>query len=80
MTRAEQRKKSIKEKIERLANKLVNVTSDIKRWGPKKSRRGLKVVYGERNGMIRHWEKMARVSLRATRKQIYLLQDEYKNL
>lgn len=77
---AEQKKKTNKEKIERLAQKIIHLTTEIKRWGPKKRRYGMKFICAPRAGWIRHLERMARLSLRATRKQIYRLQDELKTL
>lgn len=67
-------------RIEKLAQKIVFVTYEIKRFGPYKVRRGFKVFYNERNGMIRHWHKMALRSLGATRKKIYRLKAELDSL
>lgn len=76
----QQRKKSIKEKVVKLTSKIIYLTGEVKRFGPRLRRRGMGTYYQERNGMIRNWHRGARLSLMATRKKIYSLQKEEKAL
>lgn len=70
----------LKRRIGALANKLVILTHEVRKFGPHKVRKGFKFYYMERNGIIRHWHKMALVSIAATRKKIQKLKDEMANL
>jgi hypothetical protein len=70
----------LRRRIGALANKLVLLAQDVRKFGPHKVRKGFKFEYMERNGMIRHWHKMAKVSMVATRKKIQKLKDEMAKL
>lgn len=77
----EAKKRELKERIERLANKLVVITDDIVRYG-KRSKRFLRGRTGfeKRNGMLRMLYWNSKISLRQTRKKIYKLEAELKAL
>lgn len=75
-----QKKQEIKKRIGNLAYKLTLVTGEAQKFGPKKYRKGLKIISASRPKMFKHWHLMALRSLAATRRQIYRLEKELKDL
>ena len=63
---------SNKQKIKKLADKIVFLSNQLSRWKPRKINTLPKV--------INNWRKMAKISLICTRKKIYKLQEEIKKL
>lgn len=78
--RRENLKKCLKNRIGRLSDKIIYRTEEIRKFGPKKFMRKLKTVYLERSGMVRHWHRMAEISLRQTRKKLYKLKNQLDSL
>ena len=72
------KEKELKSRISKLAEKLNWVVKDVIRWGPQKSGNPLKMRTLSRSKRHKHFHRMAQMSLRATRKKIYKLQQELK--
>lgn len=73
-------KLELQKRLAALGDKIVHLTYEIKRFGPRQTRRGFRVFYYPRNGMIRNWYDMAIRSLIATRKKVYKLKQELDSL
>lgn len=76
------KKKELDLRIAALGRKVLWLMMEIKHFAPVKVRNSfgkvIKVSY--QGGMRKHWGKMARVSLMATRKKIEILREEKANL
>lgn len=73
-----ERKKVVQSLIKKYANKIIETSREAVQFGRVHPKRG--ITGWKNSGVIRHWGKMAKKSILATRKKIDKLQEELKSL